>query len=472
MKNQLHHPSCCKTPFSKLPWIFIVSVAFNFIFTNPVFAQNTLDNAGLTSSTPAAAAYSMRKLSSAYSGSALQVRRSSDNTIQDIGFTASGDLDTASLKTFVGGGNGYVTIWYDQSGNGKNLTQATNAQQPALVASGVINREQSKPFIRFWGVVSTSFNSLNLSTAMTTTGHVSAVLRFITGGYGFILSHTGAYRWHSTPGSKMFDANASTSVKNGTGWYNGTATTPTSMSWPSTLSLIELAPQTPSTGTEWDNIGNDRSCCHYLTGGGGYSELIVFSAALPATDRQNMETNQKAYFSIDIVLPLSWLSFTVEKLNDAAILKWQTASEKNTKSFIVQRSSNGLTWTDLGSLNAVGANTQTNSYSYQDKNPLPGMNYYRVKSVDVDGKSDYSSIKTNRFLTDQKLFTVLNNLSARNQISIQVNKEANIALYNSDGILLWIKKLNKGVQTISFHQNSKGVYWLVAGGSSQKLVVQ
>ena len=460
-------------PFSKLLWLFIVSVGFNFIFTNPIFAQNTLDNAGLTSSTPAAAAYSIRQLSSAYGGFALQVRRSSDNTTQDIGFTAGGDLDTASLKTFVGGGNGYVTIWYDQSGNGKNLAQATNAQQPALVASGVINREQGKPFIRFWGVVATSFNSLNLSTAMTTTGHVSAVLRFVTGGYGFILSHTGAYRWHSTPGSKMIDAvNASTSVRNGSGWYNGNATAPTSMSWPSTLSLIELAPQTPSSLTEWDNIGNDRSCCHYLSGGGGYSELIVFSAALAATDRQNMETNQKAYFSIDIVLPLSWVSFTVEKLNDAAILKWQTASEKNTQSFIVQRSSNGLTWTDLASIISVGENTQTNSYSYQDKYPLPGMNYYRIKSVDVDGEADYSSIKTTRFLTDQKLFTVLNNLSATNQISIQVNKEAAIALYNSDGIVLWIKKFSRGVQTISFHQNSKGVYWLVAGGSSQKLVIQ
>jgi hypothetical protein len=236
--------------------------------------------------------------------------------------------------------------------------------------------------------------------------------------------------------------------------------------------LIELAPQTPSSLTEWDNIGNDRSCCHYLTGGGGYSELIIFSAALPATDRQNMETNQKNYFSIDIVLPLSWLSFTVEKSSHAAILKWQTASEKNTQSFIVQRSGNGVTWADLASLDAAGENTQTNSYSYQDKNPLPGMNYYRIKSVDVDGKADYSSIKTNRFLTDQKLFTVLNNLSATNQISIQVNKEATIALYNSDGIVLWIKKFGKGVQTLSFNKNAKGIYWLAAGGSSQKLIIQ
>jgi hypothetical protein len=341
------------------------------------------------------------------------------------------------------------------------------------VASGVINREQNKPFIRFWGVVSTSYNSLNLSTGMTTVGHVSAVVRFIAGGYGFILSHTGAYRWHSTPGNNMIDAvNASTSVKNGSGWYNGNATTTTSIPWPATLSLVELAPQTPSSLTDWDNLGNDRSCCHYLTGGGGYSELILFSSALPVTDRQNMETNQKNYFSIGIILPVAWLSFTVEQLKDAAILNWKTASEKNTQSFIVQRSTNGVTWTDLSSINAAGENNQTNNYTYQDKYPLAGMNYYRIKAVDVDGKTGYSIIKTISYLQKQKMFAVINNLSATNNISVEVNRETNIALYNSDGRILWVKKFNKGIQNISSDQIAKGIYWLVADGCSQKVLVQ
>lgn len=473
MKNQLHNLFNQVSLSLKLRWVYIVLVAFNFLIVNSVLAQNTLDNVGLTSSTPAAAAYSMRKLSSSYSGFALQIRRSSDNATQNIGFTAGGDLDTASLKTFVGAGSGYVTTWYDQSGNGKNLTQATNSLQPVLVASGVINREQNKPFIRFWGVVSTSYNSLNLSTGMTTVGHVSAVVRFIAGGYGFILSHTGAYRWHSTPGSNMIDAvNASTSVKNGSGWYNGNATTTTSIPWPATLSLVELAPQTPSSLTDWDNLGNDRSCCHYLTGGGGYSELILFSSALPVTDRQNMETNQKNYFSIGIILPVAWLSFTVEQLKDAAILNWKTASEKNTQSFIVQRSTNGVTWTDLSSINAAGENNQTNNYTYQDKYPLAGMNYYRIKAVDVDGKTGYSIIKTISYLQKQKMFAVINNLSATNNISVEVNRETNIALYNSDGRILWVKKFNKGIQNISSDQIAKGIYWLVADGCSQKVLVQ
>jgi hypothetical protein len=88
----------------------------------------------------AAAAYSLRKLRTAYTGSAIRVRRSNDNTEQDIGFTSSGDLDTAALKTFTGGFTATVTTWYDQSGNARNATQTTAANQPRIVNAGTVER--------------------------------------------------------------------------------------------------------------------------------------------------------------------------------------------------------------------------------------------------------------------------------------------------------------------------------------------
>jgi hypothetical protein len=94
----------------------------------------------------ASVAYSLRKLRTAYSGSAIRVRRSSDNTEQDIGFVG-GDLDTASLLTFCGAGNGFVTTWYDQSGNANNATQATAGSQPQIVNSGSILTVNGKPNI-------------------------------------------------------------------------------------------------------------------------------------------------------------------------------------------------------------------------------------------------------------------------------------------------------------------------------------
>ena len=99
----------------------------------------------------AAAAYSLRKLDKDYTGSAIRVRRSNDNTEQDIGFTSGGDLDTATLKTFVGANSGFVTTWYDQSGNNRLIGNSTAAQQPLIVSSGVVQRQNNKVTVVFGG---------------------------------------------------------------------------------------------------------------------------------------------------------------------------------------------------------------------------------------------------------------------------------------------------------------------------------
>jgi len=93
----------------------------------------------------ATVAYSLRKLRKVYTGYALRVRRSSDNTTLDIGFTGN-DLDTSSLLSFVGAGNGFVSIWYDQSGNATDLSQVTSANQPQIVSSGSLITRNGKPY--------------------------------------------------------------------------------------------------------------------------------------------------------------------------------------------------------------------------------------------------------------------------------------------------------------------------------------
>jgi hypothetical protein len=111
----------------------------------------------------AAAAYSLRKLRTAYTGNAIRVRRSNDNTEQDIGFTASGDLDTASLKTFVGANSGFVTTWYDQSTNADNVRNTVAANQPRIVNAGTVERIAGEPSIFFDG----SDDRLSVTTTNT-----------------------------------------------------------------------------------------------------------------------------------------------------------------------------------------------------------------------------------------------------------------------------------------------------------------
>jgi hypothetical protein len=80
--------------------------------------------------------YSLVDINPNLATAAIRVRRSSDNTQQDIGFDAYGKLDTAALLSFVGTGTGYVTRWYDQSGNGRDMVQNGTANQGVIVNAG------------------------------------------------------------------------------------------------------------------------------------------------------------------------------------------------------------------------------------------------------------------------------------------------------------------------------------------------
>jgi hypothetical protein len=92
----------------------------------------------------------LRLLSTSYTGDAIEVRRASDNATQDIGFV-NNELDVTSLESFCSGTNGFVTTWYDQSGNGRDATQTTAASQPQIVSSGSVITENGKPAAQFDG---------------------------------------------------------------------------------------------------------------------------------------------------------------------------------------------------------------------------------------------------------------------------------------------------------------------------------
>jgi hypothetical protein len=129
----------------------------------------------------AAVAYSVRRLATAYTGPLLRVRRSSDNTEQDIGYTTLGDLDETALTNFVGANNGFVTTWYDQSGNANNLTQTTAANQPQIVSSGSVLTLNSKPAVnsatslkRLDSINNISYSECYISTVFNRTGRTGA----------------------------------------------------------------------------------------------------------------------------------------------------------------------------------------------------------------------------------------------------------------------------------------------------------
>jgi hypothetical protein len=146
-------------------------------------------------------AYSLRKLDNDYTGAAIRVRKdTTGQPEQDINFIGN-ELDTASLKMFLNARSGFVTTWYDQSGNSRNATMTVQANQPRIANLGVIERRQGKVSIFFDGsndyLLNTTIgytvnltqhyavSSRGASVASTQTVYSTGILSGLTNGFGF-----------------------------------------------------------------------------------------------------------------------------------------------------------------------------------------------------------------------------------------------------------------------------------------------
>jgi hypothetical protein len=84
-------------------------------------------------------------------------------------------------------------------------------------------------------------------------------------------------------------------------------------------------------------------------------------------------------------LPVKLLYFEGEKKESSNYLHWATATEHNTTYFIVEKSENGITWSELGTVSAAGNSTQEIHYDLTDNSVKPIFNYYRLTQYDMDG---------------------------------------------------------------------------------------
>src|SRR5690606_3608922 len=90
------------------------------------------------------------------------------------------------------------------------------------------------------------------------------------------------------------------------------------------------------------------------------------------------------------VLPIELLSFDAKAAGDQVLVDWSTATENNTAWFDVERSADGVGFQAIGRVNAAGHAMQTTAYHFVDDQPLNGLSYYRLHSVDADGATSNS----------------------------------------------------------------------------------
>jgi len=265
----------------------------------------------------AAAAYSLRKLKSSYSGSAIRVRRSNDNAEQDIGFVGQ-DLDTATMKTFVGANSGFVTTWYDQSGNGRNATQTTAANQPSIITSGVIDRLGGKMGIKSDGsndllritsgldILQNKSHGLLFAVACNTNTSSTRYLFFITtstAGFARFLFDFNRSASKTGLGGRRLDADAFQSIQSSTN-YSTTALQlhEGRIDYATSDAYIYLNSSQVASSTSFQTDGNTSNTSSnsfsLMELMAGYSSEIIFYNTNQTSNRTGIETNINNYYSL------------------------------------------------------------------------------------------------------------------------------------------------------------------------------
>jgi hypothetical protein len=142
-------------------------------------------------------------------------------------------------------------------------------------------------------------------------------------------------------------------------------------------------------------------------------------------------------FNSNTILPVRFVSLNTRCEASAVILTWKTAGEQNMRHFTVERSADGLTWTDIGQLPASGNGTGETTYTFIDHGSRQNS-HYRIAANDPDGRR-YLSGSVRSSCAAKDVFTVFPN-PVTDKLFINIvaanGSDAFIRLFDSKGALL------------------------------------
>jgi hypothetical protein len=294
------------------PKILISSFLFLLCFTT-LLGQNTLDKIGLSNTTLASSAYSLRKMSTSYAGPLARITIGTnyydvypDATSGLFALTskisvalttynaATSVASTNALSTIITAGttNATVAIWYDQSGSANNVIQAITANQPRIINLGTIETLNGMPTLRFSSASSNFMESVN-NVSISGASSVNAVSKNVT-------SSANSANIVTTKGVTAKDgltaATASTSA------YQIKLDFPSSTDgfyWIQNANInggtaIKIYADMTTNGGGWTLILKNSN----TNGGWTYANAIAFNTTIPFTSTADVTSTATANYSI------------------------------------------------------------------------------------------------------------------------------------------------------------------------------
>jgi hypothetical protein len=171
------------------------------------------------------------------------------------------------------------------------------------------------------------------------------------------------------------------------------------------------------------------------------------------------------YFYSNVALGVELTNLTAKSVNKTTILNWQTASEKDNQGFTVERSLNGTDYAAIGQVKGFGTTNTVRNYTFTDATPTTGVNYYRLRQADFNGKESLSKVVS---VISGKNFLVLKNTLVQNLLDVTVGEETKgspasvrdfvaLNIFNVSGQLVYSAKV-QGNQLLDVSALTSGLY--------------
>lgn len=207
-----------------------------------------------------------------------------------------------------------------------------------------------------------------------------------------------------------------------------------------------------------------------------YLEDVAPSAAPGAnTSTTTSFTSTLNGITLNIPLPVELTSFDANVSDANVFLNWNTASESDNDYFEIQRSSNGIDFAKIGEIKGVGQSNLPSDYRFVDAQPEDGINYYRLKQVDFNGKTELSKIVFIDFKKEKKvnLFPTI----STNEINItlpEISDDVTYKILNFTGQIIQEGSFDDNSTTykINVQNFSNGNYLIQIGNKSFSKVLR
>ena len=209
-----------------------------------------------------------------------------------------------------------------------------------------------------------------------------------------------------------------------------------------------------------------------------YLDFATVGYASTNIDELEIETSSICnYMAIDNFtwgaaspLPVSLISFAAQQKNNAVAINWVVAQELKFSHYEVERSMDGKSFTAIGTVPSTGSQS---TYSYHDQKYVAGVNYYRLRMVNIDGSAQYSGVVSVDAIQSQDIVKVYPN-PAKDKLSITLNGNtgANFQLIDIAGRIVLSMEITTQNEEVNIADLPVGIYQYRLFNNSLGLIQQ